>query len=299
MNAILDPAMLMMSQEDWKYAKNEDEFLKHFLGITKVVDEYDLTNYYWCDEYENHFWKSLPFQNSQERNSIITVIYKRINSRTIDVTTQLKTCSSAKSNPELYCPIGKEACLKSLYSMAHQVIVEQERVFLCLGLANKSISKLDISCSCHNYVLSPILISSPDGWYLHFDYVTHLWPTDATIGEIKKLLQAIHIQNLKEQRQSKFLYTPTFSKRFIKQIVNEKDSSDNILSALGKRLTMSHYDSAKDNGLCDEEVHTKKFGKTDWFRTSRGGRIGYFHPASGLIEFTFYLRPNEHQKELK
>lgn len=296
MNAIFEPSLLFIADEDWWDDEKRDAFLEHLLDHLEMLDEYDICQVCWTNELDTILFSNPhmhPWHQSDLRIPLIPNIHKKFYSRT-------EYCLELDS-PCLADPILKENYSNSEASEAtlkiiHAQIELEEDFYFCVGLANQlpSGQSYTFSCDCHTFLLSPKVLNNAADWLSELDPVELFFPTSMEDFDLnfEKALKLVRDQNFPRKQ---YLYEFKFTKNFKKSIIQRTTLQLEILEAVVKKLIFTTDESRLD--LKDEYIDKKK----EWrFRVTprpHSTRIQYTVEGK-TINFLQYYGEGEHDDGL-
>lgn len=274
MNAVLDPAILFMSETDWYDEIKQDDFLNHLLKNLEYIDEYSSAKIYWNDDFESSLWASPqqpPWRTKRDLNlQIVPILFKLFAKNKIEIQNpnNLHSCDVSPYMNKCHSDNLNDYFLK----LMHKIIDIKEDVFLCLAIQNRlsDTNQYSFSCTCHSNTLVPDLINKPDDWLYHIDLENDYWPNSTKY--IENFMKAIDIVKKRDFGDKPFLYNYKFSEGFIKDIIAIKKNKTNIIESIAKRLVLTTQEAGQDHSLQHEYLNHEKQYR---FRVTLAYRIQY------------------------
>ncbi|MBP2657801.1 MAG: hypothetical protein H6Q69_833 [Firmicutes bacterium] len=309
MNAVFDPSILFISDQDWFDGSKKDFFLKYLLDNLTIINKFKISKIYWTEDLNVLLWSSPnvpPWRiDTDTRNSLVPIIYRLFPDCTIDV--QNSVTEACLIQPELRCKCCKCEVDTSFMQMMHSLITRDEDVYFCVGQNNimKDGTNYIFYCNCHATTLTPLIISNHLHWLRHIDLINEYWPKKNCTEEIEKFKQGLSIWALRTDSHDQFLYDYSFSPKFIDDIVDTNTYQEAIFSTIAKRLMLNQSDASDYAGINDEPVRNMRYSvngvrkSVRRFRVSGENRVHYCYPDAGKILFLRYFREGQHDTGLR
>lgn len=296
-NAVLDPAILFISETNWFDIHKRDNFLKHLFNNLTSIDQYSVAKILWNDELENCLWSYPPIppwrQDKDWGNQIVPAIYHLLRKN-------VQICSCGLSQTTCNVQPAMNCCnpnaLLCFMKLMHRLISLSQHILLCLGLANVLPTHEDyvFNCACCSQSLVPELINSPTDWLHHVDIENDYWPNSIT--EENKIFKALDIIRIRDFNGSPFLHKFCFVPKFISELSLTQSNRTRILKQMVKKLIFTRQQATSDTTLQDEYLRDKREYR---FRVTKSIRIHYHHGADGQIYFLSFYDVGQHDEGLR
>lgn len=296
MNAVFEPSLLFIADEDWWDDEKRDAFLEHLLDHLQLIDEYDICQIWWTEQLQTILVgdpNMHPWFGSDQRNPLIVNIHQKFYQRLSYWDEYPVPCDIT---PKLSADYSNLSAQESLLKLVHALIDLEENFHFCVGLANqlKPAAAYSFSCNCHSYPLLPNVINQASEWLPLLDPVAQFFPTSIEDFDTNfpKALELV----LKQSFPGKtYLFDFEFSKTFKKSIVSRTTLRQEILEAVVKKLVLTT--DATRSELVDEYLSKKREWRfrVTWRPTST--RIQYQIEDKKII-FLQYYGEGEHDDGL-
>ena len=285
-NSLFDPDLIFIKEDDLCVQSKIDDFLEHFIGNIKNIQNFCKTKIYWTDEIENLIWKNSYYSTNPDISNKFIPFYYNFQSY-FEILPNL---------PNHFC-IANQSLLSSntdvnniFLKLVHYVKNTGEDILFCLGINNKGIESISFNCSCCKSVLTPQLIKSPDDWFNYIDCINDYWPSNKEEFD-EKFRKALEIYR-RRNKYGNFLYNFNFTNEFIKNILDLKEGEVrikmDITERISQRLSLEEK-IAERSRLRDENVEGRKKNKKERrFYTNIHKRVHYKYGNDGSISFLNY-----------
>jgi mRNA-degrading endonuclease YafQ of YafQ-DinJ toxin-antitoxin module len=300
MNAVFEPSLLFISNENWQDEDKQDLFLKHLINQLEIIDKFDISKIWWTDELQTILIGNPnmhPWFGSDLRNPIIVAISQMFYNR-IEYIYESETMCQV--SPNLTVTYTNEFANEHFLKLVHTLIVEQNNFYFCVGIENQlfNSNKYSFYCNCHQNKLSPILINIANNWYPYLDSVGSFFPT--SIEEFdEKFKKAIEITVNCDFVGSELLYEYVFEKNFKKSVIGTARNRTEILKNITKRLTLTTPQAQADGSLQDKPYKGTEKKGIRRMRITQGTRVDYLlHESEKKIVFINYFDEGDYDKSL-
>jgi hypothetical protein len=125
MNAVFEPSLLFISNENWQDEDKQDLFLKHLINQLEIIDKFDISKIWWTDELQTILIGNPnmhPWFGSDLRNPIIVAISQMFYNR-IEYIYESETMCQV--SPNLTVTYTNEFANEHFLKLVHTLIVEQ------------------------------------------------------------------------------------------------------------------------------------------------------------------------------
>jgi len=298
MNAVFEPSLLFISDEDWQDEIKQDDFLKHLLEHLEIIDEYDICDIWWTEELQTILVGTPnmhPWFGSDLKNSIIVIIHQKFYNR-IEYTIEFDTVCSV--SPALAMTYVNQNAHEHFLKLIHTLIDLQDSFYLCVGLSNKlnPPGQYAFSCDCHGTQLSPPLLNNANDWLQYIDLVEKFFPT--TIEEFdEKFEKGMGLVKRKAFLGKNYLFNFEFTKNFKKSIIDRTTCREEIFVAVVKRLVSTNQEAGRSD-LGDEVLNQRKERRMRVTQRPTSTRIHYNMDDEGKLTFLCYYGEGEHDDRL-
>lgn len=298
MNAVFEPSLLFISDEDWYDEEKKDEFLEHLANHLEIMDEYDICKIWWTEELYTILLgdpNMHPWFGSDSRIVVVPIIYKRFYSR---IETIFSSNSACESEVDFKVTYTNQDAHHHFLRLAHSLIDLEENFYCCLGVQNNTVTEgLAFFCACHSVRLTPHLLRNATAWLNHIDAVEKFFPKtiEAFDEKFEKGMNLVLKQRFSDK---KYLFDYEFTKTFKKNIVGRTNHRAAIFVAIVKKLTSTRQEAA------NSELHDEFIGKgnINEYRirvTQRPSSTRIHYVLSGdKINFLNYYGEGEHDDGL-
>ena len=298
MDAVIDPSILFISDDDWYDTEKQDEFLDLLLCTLENIDKYNICNIYWtdplqadlCGEPHKHPWYA-----SDVRNPLVSIISQKFYSR-LEVIDEHET--PTKLIPELKDTSPNSLTNERFLKMVHFLTYLEMPFLFAIGkkniLSNDENYITDCNC-CTAY--SPPTIKNSDEW-LQFVDTEDFYPTSITDFE-KDIKIAFDMIIKRDFNDKEILYEYGFSPTFKRDLLGVTNHKKNILERLTKKLVLTYQEATSDSQLRDEYIKQNKEFRFRVTGRPYSTRIHYnFNISNNTIEFLKYYDEGEHDDGL-
>lgn len=298
MNAVFEPSLLFIADEDWWDEEKRDAFLEHLLDHLQLIDEYDICQIWWTDELTTILFEA-PFMHPWIQSDvnfdkeIIPAIYRIFHTRT-EICNEFPT--ACEVSPSLIADYANAAALPAFLKLVHTLIDFEENFYCCLGLRNQlKIGEMySFSCDCHQKLLTPKILNTAEDWLKFLDPVAQFFPTSIEDFDTNfpKALDLVLKQNFPGKA---YIFDFEFSRTFKKSIIYRTTFRQEILEAVVKKLISTTDESRLD--LKDEFIDKKKEWRFRVTQRPHSTRIQYTIEGK-TINFLQYYGEGEHDDGL-
>jgi hypothetical protein len=302
MNAVFEPSLMFISDEDWYVAEKRDAFLQHFSDHLECIDVYDICQILWTEEFDILMWETPQMHPWQQEYwaamQIIPNLYKILNNRTnYDFYCEEK---SANVSPKLQNEIITNNANEIFLKLVHTLIAFEEDFYLCVGSQNKlsANQKYHFSCDCHKNLLIPVLHNSAVDWFPCINILAKFFPQNVAEFD-DKFQKGLDFIRKKDFQNKPYLFDFEFTKNFKKSIVGRTTCQEDIFIAIVKKLIFTSQEAANSD-LHDEFITQKGLNQGRIRVTQRptSTRIHYDRDKNGKIIFLAYYGEGEHDVAL-
>jgi mRNA-degrading endonuclease YafQ of YafQ-DinJ toxin-antitoxin module len=302
MNAIFEPSLLFISDENWHDEEKQDMFLDLLANHLNIIEKFDICSIYWSEEFDilmydtpqMHPWKKEYWAFTQ----IIPNIYKILNNRANrDYFCSENACFV---NPEFTYTVNQSNAHDYFLKLVHTLLKFQKTFFLCVGIQNKIEKNLFYSfkCDCHQIQNTPVLLNNPKDWFSLNNLVDKFFPTSIEDFE-EKFEKAIEITSNCDFVDKEILYEYFFEKDFKKSVISTVRNRTEILKNIAKRLTLTTPQAQADGSLQDKPYKGKEKKELRRMRITQGTRVDYrLFESEKRIVFVGYFDEGQYDKSL-
>jgi hypothetical protein len=278
MNALFDPALIFIAEDDWFDPDKQAAFLAHFLKVLDYIKTYQIGKIWWSDELEDILLAMMsqpnqhPWFRGDMRNQIIAVLYNKFNALKesppideIDITI----------TPTLQIVAGLDLADSYFKKLAHALVFLEQQFYFCVGIPNilPLSKKYSFSCQCHD-TFEPDLINQPKDLLQYTDVVSLFFPDNLENFD-EKFNQGLELLRLQYFEDRSLGNDYEFSKKFKKSVIYRRTLQFEIFMAVLKRLIYNAAE-AQNSDLQDE-----------WLKNSKQYRIrATDRPTSTRIHYT-------------
>lgn len=295
MNAVFEPSLLFMTDEDACDENKVATFVEQLTQHLSMMEEYKLAHFFWTDELEQLLWS--PPQMQPWMSNYMWNALKIFHNLTEIIEEDANICQITPQLHILYSNFDAHQCFLKLI---HQLINLQENFYLCLGVPNKLAfpQQYRFYCHCHANQLMPELLNTANDWLKYINVSEMFFPKniDEFDANFEKGLTVIRQKNFNNKE---ILFDFEFSKNFKKSIINRRTFKEEIFIAIVKKLISTSAESAKSD-LEDEFITKNKINEWRIRVTQRPSstRIHYIIDKNGKIIFLHYYGEGEHDDGL-
>lgn len=276
MNAVFEPSLLFIADEDWWDEEKRDAFLEHLLDHLQLIDEYDICKIWWTDELQTILVgdpNMHPWFGTDLRNPIIVTIHQKFYQHT-------ESCfefpSVSDITPPLVIDYTNPDAHDGFLKLVHALIDLDENFYFCVGLSNRlsTGAAYSFTCDCHSHQLQPIILNTAQDWLKFLDAVEKYFPTSIEEFDTNfvKALDLIRKQHFPEKT---YLFDFEFSPKFKKSVIHRTTHREAIFMAVVKKLTSTNAESGSS------DLHDEFLSKTKEWRIRVTQR-----PSSTRIHYT-------------
>lgn len=299
MNAVFEPSLLFISDEDWYDEEKQDAFLEHLLNHLDMIDTFDAAKIWWTDELQEVLVGSPnmhPWFQSDQRNPLIVTIHRAFYNR---LEYSLGFDDVCKINPCLETTYTNQEAQDHFLKLVHNLIDEDENFHFCVGVQNRLNlpNQYTFSCDCHAKNLTPSLLNDANDWLFHID-ISKFFPNSIEEFDIQ-FDKGMDLVKKKLFPEKRYLFDFEFTKNFKKSIVFRTKFQEEIFVAVVKKLISTSLEAANSD-LHDEQIGKKNLNKWRMRVTQRPSstRIHYTVTDEGAIRFLQYYGEGEHDDGL-
>jgi hypothetical protein len=137
MNAVFEPAMVFITQDEWAVEAARDHFLEHLLGHLQCLEELTDVRVYWTNSLEEYLWDSPqmpPWRSDRDwKIPLVPVVYRIL--LRCRVLIDVGDCNSACwIDPSMRPVVGRQGACVAFRQLMHVLVIRGEQVYLCVGL---------------------------------------------------------------------------------------------------------------------------------------------------------------------
>lgn len=291
---ILDPDIVVISEQNWLCDEYRDDYLEHFFNILNGIDATDNISLAWCNQMDEIIWSSpqkLPWRrDSGWNNALFPVIYKKFtkNYAYIDVPENAEFCDAS---PRITCYTDD---LNDVFSQLLGVLHNNcNKIIIAFGLNNLPLQKHEFKIGGADLIPIPILIDDEAKLLKQIDVAREFWPSSQNDSSaFDKGISIIFKREYGVESQKQHYSS---SVRFLKKLSSTTSDKNKILNSIAKRLSMTMAEAGRDGGLLDEGIVGD--AETRRFRVTQVERIHY-KIIESTIHFLMFYSDGEHDDGL-
>ena len=292
MNAVINPNMLFITDDDWNNEELRDQFLENITRLIKYIETNDNILLYWDDDFEYLLWEyplKKPWAHDTDwSNQLVSILFnfftKKSNICNID-----EACLYDESEPT---PASDQ--YPEILRMMHYCIGNSENVFFITD--RNTPDNETFCCKCHQFRENPKIVRKLTDFYDADSLIYDYWPQDCS--EKEKLCNLIkYTAELDKEiyRDKDIRNEFEFSDGFMEEIINKNPSrKKKMVSQIVKRLQMTEEQAKTDGTLQDEYINTVKERRMRITGEPTSIRVHYKYGPNRKLNFLHYYREGEH-----
>ncbi|AEE49569.1 hypothetical protein [Haliscomenobacter hydrossis] len=297
MNAVFEPSLLFIADEDWWDDEKRDAFLEHLLDHLEMLDEYDICKIWWTDELQTILVgdpNMHPWFGSDLRNPLIVTIHQKFYQHTDSCFEFPPVCDIT---PPLVVNYTNPDAHESFLKLVHALIDLEENFYFCVGLYNRlSIgAAYSFTCDCHSHQLQPTILNAAEDWLNFLDAVAQFFPTSIEAFD-SNFIKGLELVRRKFFAGAEYRFDFEFSKAFKKSVIHRTTHREAIFMAIVKKLTSTSAESGSSD-LHDEFLSKIKEWRIRVTQRPSSTRIHYAVQDKKII-FLKYYGEGEHDDGL-
>lgn len=295
MNAVFEPSLLFISQEDWLDEDRKLDFLELLLCHLDNIDKYDICKILWTEKLQVSLFEQPdkhPWLGADTKELLVPIIYKKFFFRQEIISSH---ATISQMTPSLLESFFDNQVFDNFLKLVHTLVDDKTSFYFCRGL-NGELAAADcfFECECGNTLKPPHLITCND-WFQYIKPVD-FFPT--SIGDFEgKLEKAVDIIRKRDFDDNPILYEYKFTEKFKKSLIKTRTFQEEILTAITKKLTLTAEQARNDSHLQDEYVTKRKVYRIRVTQRPHSTRIHYKIEDEEII-FLDYFDEGQHNKGL-